>query len=397
MKSPSTVNFSLGVLLNLVLLFHTLLLSFAFSWPWLVAVASLWGRLMQNYSRTTDQLDVIRGRTVPAPPSPSSRPHRVLNSLNPYSGSQNIRLVMDLIAAKCGVGLAFKCLASVEPDVRENWKPLKLDFGLVVVGEEEEEESTSSLEVTWKDPLAVLYLSPVPCRKIQLHFALSVSFSSSCPCPDEMVRVVGHDETRYYQQVWRSSRPGKVQLGGGGGSKEEDEFSYREVFHDIPGQVYGANVEVWTVVDGQTIAKATEFRYVRSSSGGSECSCCCVGGGEAVVVAAAARNNNSQPSCRRNRGGESPESAHNLASIITESIRARSLTDLVVGGGTSKKAMLRKSKSQGNTLQQQQQSSSSDKKKKANARRKTVTRTDEEDEDDDGDCFDNHGFENEVV
>jgi hypothetical protein len=62
----AAANFSLGVLLNLVLAFQLCLLVGATMWPWL-NTRSHWGKLMKVYSSTTDKLDVVRGRSVPSP------------------------------------------------------------------------------------------------------------------------------------------------------------------------------------------------------------------------------------------------------------------------------------------------------------------------------------------
>ena len=50
---------------------------------------------------------------------------KVVDSLNPYIASANVRLVLDLIAARAGVGLALRCLSFLELDVQNNWKPFK--------------------------------------------------------------------------------------------------------------------------------------------------------------------------------------------------------------------------------------------------------------------------------
>ena len=233
-----SANYLLGILLNLVLALQAVLLLWATMWPWL-NTRSLWGKLMRAYANTTDKLDVVRGRSVPSPSKrgggPSGRgakysAHRVLGSLNPYSASENIRLVLDLVAAKSGIGLAFKCLAAIEVDVQSNWRPQKLSVEL---------RGDGALEVAWEDPLAVVYLAPVP-RQLQLHYGVNVNFSSGCPCPDDIVAVVGYDESRFYQQVWRSSRPGKVHM-----NASDAALTYKESFGDIPRQVYGAQVDVW--------------------------------------------------------------------------------------------------------------------------------------------------------
>ncbi len=186
-----------------------------------------------------------------------------------------------MVASKSGLGLAFKCLAAIEVDVQANWRPQKLRFGF--------REDTDELELEWVDPLAVVYLSPVP-KQLQLHYGININFSSSCPCPDDIVAVVGYDESRlgrkhavytcntlsrpisrFYQQVWRSSRPGKVHL-----KMSDAAVTYTETFPDIPKQVYGAQVEVWTIVDGHLVAKAGEFKYIREdyATSCSDSDCC---------------------------------------------------------------------------------------------------------------------------
>ena len=249
----------------MILALQVILLLWATMWPWL-NTRSLWGKVMRAYSHTTDKLDVVRGRSVPSPSkrgggrgggkSAKYSAHRVLGSLNPYAASANIRLVLDLVAAKSGIGLAFKCLAAIEVDVQSNWRPQKLNFEL---GQDD------ALEVIWEDPLAVVYLAPVP-KQLQLHYGISVNFSSGCPCPEDIVAVVGYDESRFYQQVWRSSRPGKVHM-----NVAEAALTYKESFGGIPRQVYGAQVEVWTIVDGQLVAKAAEFKYIREGDCAQSC------------------------------------------------------------------------------------------------------------------------------
>ena len=50
---------------------------------------------------------------------------KVVDSLNPYIASANVRLILDLIATRAGVGLALRCLSFLEMDVQNNWKPFK--------------------------------------------------------------------------------------------------------------------------------------------------------------------------------------------------------------------------------------------------------------------------------
>ena len=57
---------------------------------------------------------------------------KVLRVLNPYLSSLNIRLILDLVAARSGgVGVALQLLAFLEVDVQNNWRPFKPELQLV--------------------------------------------------------------------------------------------------------------------------------------------------------------------------------------------------------------------------------------------------------------------------
>ena len=43
---------------------------------------------------------------------------KVVDSLNPYIASANVRLILDLVASRAGVGLALRCLSFLEMDVQ---------------------------------------------------------------------------------------------------------------------------------------------------------------------------------------------------------------------------------------------------------------------------------------
>ena len=49
----------------------------------------------------------------------------MVDSLNPYIASANVRLILDLVASRAGVGLALRCLSFLEMDVQNNWNPFK--------------------------------------------------------------------------------------------------------------------------------------------------------------------------------------------------------------------------------------------------------------------------------
>ena len=53
------------------------------AWYWLRCPA--FSRLMSHYNRYLARVDVTRGRSVPCPAVPGSRPVQVLPALNPYT------------------------------------------------------------------------------------------------------------------------------------------------------------------------------------------------------------------------------------------------------------------------------------------------------------------------
>ncbi len=112
MEIYNAAQYILGILLSAVLSLLTALSGYGAAWPW-VNSRTLWGRLMATYARTVDKLDVARGRSVPSPPysaaaSRGGTKSRVLESLNPYASNPNLRLVLDLVALRSGVGLALR-------------------------------------------------------------------------------------------------------------------------------------------------------------------------------------------------------------------------------------------------------------------------------------------------
>ena len=93
---------------------------YSLAWPWIVS-SSPWGQLMQKYAIILTKIDIARGRCVPLPSGlmqGSSRfslipvlpikaiqgsrttVERVVDALNPYTASPNIRLILDMIAYK---------------------------------------------------------------------------------------------------------------------------------------------------------------------------------------------------------------------------------------------------------------------------------------------------------
>ncbi len=178
------------------------------------------------------------------------------------------RLVLDLVALRCGVGLALALLARVEPDVDKNWRPARLSVTAEGEGKQTSSNSDNNsgqlMAVAWRDPLAVLYLAPVP-KELRLHYVLEVSFPPGSGL-DDLVEVVGHDDARYYRQMWRSAEPGAVSLG------EPAAATYRQVFSGyFPDLQQQVSVSAWTLVDGHLIARSTVL-YGGAGVGGD---CCC--------------------------------------------------------------------------------------------------------------------------
>ena len=63
----------------------------------------------------------------------------------------------------------------------------------------------------WRDPLAVLYLTPVP-RELELHYGIEITFLKSSKdsngetlvvdeARDQVVEIVGYDETRFFRNM----------------------------------------------------------------------------------------------------------------------------------------------------------------------------------------------------
>ena len=63
----------------------------------------------------------------------------------------------------------------------------------------------------WRDPLAVLYLTPVP-RELELHYGIEITFLKSSKdsngeglvvdeARDQVVEIVGYDETRFFRTM----------------------------------------------------------------------------------------------------------------------------------------------------------------------------------------------------
>ncbi len=167
-----------------------------------------------------------------------------MESLNPYVSNSNLHLLLDLVALRRGVGVALRCLASLEADVASHWRPFKLEVS-------KDESDPTSLIVSWTNPLAVLYLTPVP-PELSLHYGLEVVYGAGLT----QLWVVGYEDARYHRQMWRAAEPGGVDLGN-----VEQPMAYNEVFQNFFADEEDENscvsVTVWTMVDGQLIAKSS--------------------------------------------------------------------------------------------------------------------------------------------
>lgn len=237
--------------LEILLLSQVMLFIFANLWTHVILGSTLWGKLMKSYSEAVNKIDVIRGRSVPSPPFRKKSSERVLDSLNPYESSPNIRLILDLLAFRHGLGVGLKTLAALEIDVQNNWRPLRLTV----------QETPQGLEITWKDPLAVLYIMPVP-RSMRLCYGLEISFPHHPTFPNEkIVEIVGFEEKRYYEQIWSATRANAVDL------KLKESFTYNEVFAEVTTDFLPAFVDVWTILDGQLISKSSFVCDVLSDIG----------------------------------------------------------------------------------------------------------------------------------
>ena len=215
---------------------------------WLLAARSLrLGRLMSLYSGYLAKVDVARGRSVPSPVE--AKPVQVLASLNPYTASPDLRLLLDLLAARRGSGLALRVLAQLEPDFAASWAPCGLQL----------EAGEGAVRVYWKDALVTHYLAST--SSLQVHYGVEVEAGGGLA-----TRVISHQEVRFMKQTWRATQPAAVQLGLGAAGPE---FIYHETFPLCGGGEAAAEaavvVRVWTVVNSQLVT-CTQRRLATSCS-----------------------------------------------------------------------------------------------------------------------------------
>ena len=192
-----------------MLILATLGLSlYSLTWPWMIS-KSTWGQLMEQYTIILNKIDVARGRCVPVPSklmhaSRFSIPNsplnilnrgsktsleRIVDALNPYTASPNIHLILDMIAYKSGLGVALRNLAFLEIDVHNNWRPFRPQINFVA-STCEAANPQLTLEVSWKDPLALLYLKPVP-NELQVHYGIEIEYGNLQDV-QKLVEIVGY-------------------------------------------------------------------------------------------------------------------------------------------------------------------------------------------------------------
>ena len=68
-----------------------------------------------------------------------------------------------------------------------------------------DQSGESSLEVSWRDPLAILYLTPVP-SELQLHYGIEIENGMGNDLLERIVEIVGYQESRYFRQIWHYQR-----------------------------------------------------------------------------------------------------------------------------------------------------------------------------------------------
>ena len=123
---------------------------------------------------------------------------RVVNSLNPYTSSADVKLLLDLVANNTNLGVALKLLAFLELDIANNWKPFKPQMTFY----QSRDDGCKTLSVTWKDPLAVLYLTPLH-KELELNYGIEVNYKPNqqhCSL-EKVVEIVGYDETRFFKNL----------------------------------------------------------------------------------------------------------------------------------------------------------------------------------------------------
>ena len=226
---------SVWALLLALLLAQSLTLLYEAGWLLVSRDPGLTG-LLSQYSSFLAKVDVARGRAVPSPLN-RQRTEQLLPSLNPHSSSPDLRLVLDLLASRSGLGLALRCLAFLEADFSQSWAPTGLQAD---IGEEE-------VVVFWRDPVVLRYIST---SAFSLHYGVELD----SPGAARSSRIVSQQEVRMLRQSWRKTNSEAVSLG------EEGQFVYSETFPAQSGPAQaGCRLRVWTIVNGHLVSSAQQI------------------------------------------------------------------------------------------------------------------------------------------
>ena len=106
--------------------------------------------------------------------------------------------------SRSGLGVALRNLAFLEIDVHNNWRPFRPQINFVI----DQVSDQSSLEVSWRDPLSILYLIPVP-TELQLHYGIEIEHGiPGHDLIERVVEIIGYQESRYFRQIWHYQRYG---------------------------------------------------------------------------------------------------------------------------------------------------------------------------------------------
>lgn len=118
--------------------------------------------------------------------------------------------------------------------MHNNWRPFRPQLTFVI----DSASSDLSLEVSWKDPLAILYLNPVP-KELQLHYGIEI-IQSDHDDTDKLVEIVGYQESRYFRQIWHYHRSSSIEDStltlshdSAQNNITNEPFVYRECFSSI--------------------------------------------------------------------------------------------------------------------------------------------------------------------
>ena len=227
--------------------------------------------LMSQYCSFLSKVDVARGRSVPSPLNPAMS-EQVLPSLNPYTASPDLKLLLDLLASRAGLGLSLRCLAFLESDLGHSWAPSGLQ-GEVGEGE---------VMVYWRDPVVLRYIT-LSTSGLSLHYGLELEIEGST-----QTRIVSHREVNMNKMSWSKSST-NVNMG------DSRDFVYQETFHSKAAKT-GSKLRVWTIVNGHLISKCEAVIFSVDVPGGSLQSLQSEGGREDFTDCTGTNNIKHQPS-----------------------------------------------------------------------------------------------------